>query len=247
MSQQKLLSVKPKTIHARRLQQLLLDYHDHRIRRAQHPLAQEIDTLGKWQVQRLKNTHAHLYQNPRYREALDFLLEDLYSPRQFMGRDADLERIFPKMVKLLPDHTLGVVANLVELNLLTQKLDEHLTTVFKQRYPQEELTGANYADCFRACGNLPSRKHQLHLINITGLQLEKYVKSRVLKYSLSLTEKPAKMAGLHRLHEFITKGFSAFLAMGGVSELLTQVMATENDLLERLVAGEPDPFAQPNI
>ena len=245
MSQQKLLSVKPKTAHARRLQQLMLDYHDHRIRRVQHPLAKEMDRVGKWQIQRLKTTHAPLYQNPRYRDGLDFLLEDLYSPGQFMGRDADLERVFPKMVKLLPDHVLGVVANLVELNLLTQTLDEHLTSIFTQRYPHQALTESNYADCFKACDNLQARKHQLHLINTTGLQLEKYVKSRVLKYSLNLTEKPAKMAGLHELHGFIIKGFNAFSAMGGVAELLMQIMATENTLLEQLFAGTPDPFSLP--
>jgi predicted nucleic acid-binding OB-fold protein len=242
MSKKKLLSVIPKSAHARRLQRLLLDYHHYRITRDSHPLTEAIDRLGKWQIKRLKNTYRHLYHEPRYHDALNFLLEDLYSPKQFVGRDTDLERIFPKMVKLVPDQTLGSVANLVELNLLTQKLDEHLATIINQTDQQQELTTDLYIRCFRDCNNLSARRHQLQLISTTGLQLEKYVRSHFLRFTLSLTAKPAEMAGLGQLHQFIIRGFEAFLAMGGINELLNQIIFRENEILERIFTGDSDPF-----
>jgi len=247
MSQNKLLSVKTKALHARRLQQLLLDYHDYRMERSDHPLAKLIDQIGKWQIQRLKLTHAELYRENRYHAALNFLLEDLYSPDNFVGRDTDLERVFPKMVKIVPDQALDAVANLVELNLLTQKLDEHLATVFDRKYPgvcliTDSLGKERYVQSFRECNNLPARQRQLQLISITGTQLERYVNSRLLSFSLSLTQKPAEMAGLGQLHHFIRRGFKAFLAMGGVNELLDQVISKETEILERIFADDPSPF-----
>ena len=242
MSQQKLLSVTPKTTHARRLQRLLLEYHEYRMSRDSHPLANVINEIGQWQIKRLKKTHRHLYEEPRYHLALDFLLEDLYSPGNFVGRDADLERIFPKMVKLVPDQALGAVANLVELNLLTQKLDEHLATMHSRQGMHNNISVASYVQSFRGCNNIAARRHQLELISATGLQLEKYVKSRLLKLSLNLTEKPAELAGLGQLHTFIQRGFKAFLAIGCVNELLDQVLSTESAIMERIFRGEADPF-----
>lgn len=247
MSKSKLLSVKPKSVHARRLQQLLLDYHSYRLDRADHPLAGLIDQIGEWQVQRLKQTHAKLYQEKRYHNALNFLLEDLYSPDNFVGRDADLERVFPKMVKIVPDQALDAVANLVELNLLTQKLDEHLAMVFSESKPRlcltnDSLSKERYTRSFRECNNLPARQRQLQLISITGTQLEKYVNSRLLSFSLSLTQKPAEMAGLGQLHQFIRRGFKAFKDMGGAADLINQIISRETEILERIFSNETSPF-----
>ncbi len=243
MSKEKLLSIQPKTAHSRRLQQLLLDYHDYRQQRDSHPLSDYIDYLGDWQVTRLKRSHHDLYQTPEYHDALEFLLKDLYSPKEFTRRDADLERIFPVMVKLVPDQALGTVANLIELNLLTQNLDEHMATVLKDEMAAGEITEESYAEAFRRCDNLAARQHQIYLIQNCGQELEKYVKSRFLSFSLAITEGPAEMAGLGQLHHFLSRGFRAFKAIGGVRPLLDKILLRESQILERIQAGLPQPFA----
>ncbi len=238
MSREKLLSVVPRSKHAKRLQQLMLEYHEFRLQRDAHPLADLLDGIGEWQINRLKTTHLHLYEEPRYHQALQFLLEDLYAPKRFIQRDADLERIFPKIVKLVPENALGTVANLVELNLLTQKLDEHLATLLRTAITSTSFEEIQYVQAFRACDNLAARKRQLQLIRITGLELERYVDSRLLAFSLAITETPAELAGLGQLHGFIRQGFSAFKTMGGVAELLDQVIQVEERLAEQIFAGE---------
>ena len=244
MSKEKLLSIEPKSAHARRAQQLMLEYHEYRQSKQDHPLSHTIERLGVWQINRLKSTHQSYYSDPRYQDALDFLLEDLYTPKQFLRRDADLERIFPKMVKLIPEQALGIVADLVELNLLTQKLDEHLATKLVELGCEETWSDTQYAEAFRLCDNIHSRQHQLHLIDSIGHQLEKYVSSRILNLSLTITQKPAEMAGLGQLHRFIQRGFSSFRTMKDVSELLKPVLAREAEMIEAFFAGRFDYLSQ---
>jgi len=242
MSKEKLLSIHPKTAHIRRLQQLLLDHHDYRLQRDAHPLSDFIDYLGDWQVIRLKRTHHDLYQTPQFHDALEFLLKDLYSSKEFTHRDTDLERIFPVMVKLVPDPALGTVANLIELNLLTQKLDEHMATILTDEMAVHEITEEAYAEAFRRCDNLTARQHQIGLIQRSGQELEKYVKSRFLSFSLAVTEGPAEMAGLGQLHQFLSRGLRAFKAIGGVKPLLDKIMQRESRILDRIQTGFPQPF-----
>ena len=243
MSKEKLLSIRPKTAHSRRLQQLLLDYHDYRLQRDAHPLSDFIDYLGDWQVTRLKRTHHDLYLTPQYHDALEFLLKDLYSPKEFTRRDTDLERIFPVMVKLVPDPALGTVANLIELNLLTQKLDEHMAGVLTGEMAVNEITEEAYAEAFRRCDNLTARQHQIFLIQSCGQELEKYVRSRFLSFSLGITEGPAEMAGLGQLHQFLSRGFRSFKAIGGVKPLLDKIMQRESQILDRIQNGFQQPFS----
>lgn len=245
MSKEKLLSVSPKSTNAKRLQQLLLEYHQYRNARDQNPLREYIDYLGDWQVTRLKRTHHDLYSNDRYHEALEFLLKDLYAPKDFTRRDADLERIFPVMIKLVPDSALKTVANLVELNLLTQKLDEHMAQILSNELSVDEITEASYLEAFHRTDSLQARKHQIRLIHKSGHDLEKYVKNRFLGFSLGITEGPAEMAGLGQLHNFISRGFKAFKEMGDVSLLLEIIVDRENYILEQIERKAEQPFDLP--
>ena len=242
MSKQKLLSVKAKSTGTRKLQSLLIDYHHFRQDRQASPLNSLVQKLEQWQTTRLKHTHQDLYQHPRYTQALDFLLQDLYSPTQFTRRDDDLERIFPVMVRMVPESALGTIAKLVELNLLTQRLDMALAAEMQNRLPSPEITESLYTSCFRSSHQLKDRQQQIDLVLTVGCELESYVNSRFLSFGLGVTESAANMAGLGQLHNFLTRGMAAFRSMGKVGPLLQTITERESDLMRRIHAGESTPF-----
>lgn len=245
MSKEKLLSVKPRSDVTRHLQSLLIDYHHFRMARRHSPLLEKVAELEQWQGNRLKHTHQDLYEHPRYREALDFLLHDLYTPTQFARRDDDLERIFPVMVKLVPESALGTVARLVELNLLTQRLDLAVTTAWQEHYGGAPLTESLYAQCFRESHSLADRLSQVDMVRNIGEELESYVRSRFLTISLGMTQGAANVAGLGQLHRFISRGMAAFRGMGKVSPLLETLSERETALMTRIHEGEDAPFGLP--
>lgn len=250
MYRYKLTQTQPRSANARHLQQLMLDYHDFRRERQDHPLGDAVEALGAWQADRLRRTHHDLYTSPRYREALDFLLDDLYSPRDFSRRDDDIDRIFPYLVKLLPESALHTLAQLVELNLISQKLDLAMTQwLARERDCSAEnmrlLTREGYAQAYRECGCIEQRRRQITLVDAVGRDLEHYVSNRSLRMALRMMERPAKMAGLGELYQFISDGVHAFRAMGGVNELLDRITEREIWIMEQMLTGNPVPLELP--
>ncbi|WP_250655256.1 FFLEELY motif protein [Alkalimarinus coralli] len=242
MSKEKLLNTKVRSDNAERLRQLLLDYHNFRYR-DDTSLEAEMEKLSHWQAERLKFTHQDLYQNPRYHEGLEFLLKDLYAPKEFTQRDDDLERIFPVAVKLLPDNLIYTVGLLVELNLLTQQLDHKLADVLFNQLNVNEITEESYCEAYRLCNNKSLRVHQTQLIANIGNDLDVYVRSRLVRLTLKMTRSPAEMAGLGNLHSFLRRGFSAFHQMGGVDELLELIISRESAILDDIYNDKPSPLS----
>ncbi len=251
MYRYKLTQTQTRSENARQLQKVMLAYHDFRQCWQDHPLTEAVEALGVWQAQRLRQTHRDLYETSRYREALDFLLEDLYSPRDFTRRDDDVERIFPYLVRLLPDSALLTLSQLVELNLLSQRLDlmmaEWLTGEWGFSVRDiERLSHDVYAAAYRACGHQPERQRQIELVDAVGRDLEKYVSNRSLRAALKMMQRPARMAGLEELYRFISEGVHAFRAMGGVDELLDTVTVREHWIMNEVISGKTLPARLPD-
>lgn len=231
---------------ASRLQRLLLAYHDFRQHKAAHPLVEHTFRVADWQAQRLKATHRDLYDHPGYRPGLEFLLTDLYAPAGMTRRDDNIDRVFPKMVKWLPDNLLDTFAGLVELNLVTQELDLELAELL-DRDPQllAELDSPAYCEAYRASQRLDDRSRQIELVAEVGQQLDRYVRNRTLGWLLSMAKTPAEMADLSDLHSFLHRGYSAFRKMDNVDRLIERLVWRERRVMEQILAGHPAPFELP--
>lgn len=247
MYRERLVATDVHTENAHRLKRLLLEYHDFRQHKARHPLQDETLRVAEWQAERLKNTHQDLYRHPDYHTGLEFLLTDLYAPAGMTRRDDNIDRVFPKMVKWLPDHLLATFAGLVELNLITQSLDLELAELLEQRGDRAEFLNEQlYCEVYRASSQLAIRKRQLALVAKTGQELDRYVRNRTLGWLLSMTQGPAEMAGLSDLHSFLHRGYSAFRKMDRVNELIERLISREQRVMENILAGHPFPFALPD-
>ncbi|MBW7471231.1 hypothetical protein QQF73_02560 [Marinobacter sp. M216] len=246
MYRERLVATEVSSDSARRLKRLLLEYHDFRQHKAAHPLLDDTFRVADWQAERLKATHRDLYDHPGYHTGLEFLLTDLYAPTAMTHRDDNIDRVFPKMVKWLPDHLLGTLAGLVELNLITQRLDLELTErIHRYQVAADALTVDDYCLAFRESEQLALRERQIGLVAEVGLQLDRYVRNRTLGWLLSMTRTPAEMAGLTDLHSFLHRGFSAFRKMDDVELLIDRLVTRERQVMENIVRGHPEPFRLP--
>jgi hypothetical protein len=227
---------------AKRLQNALLAYHDLQQSLTNSPLLPQRLALSAWQSRRLQMTHSDLHSDARFRNGLNFLFSDLYSPQDFSSRDSSLERIFPKMVKWLPESVLDTVAQLVELNHLTQWLDQQLTERLFAHSAAQEIRIDLYCDAYRRCDNRTDRERQVRQVCEAGLLLDRYARSTFLRYSLKISESAAEMAGLAALHQFLLKGFSAFHEMQDVERLMRTLEQRELAIMNRIHAEHPQPF-----
>lgn len=247
MYRQRLVETAVHTDNARQLQHWLLAYHDFRQHHSQHPLQSRSAQVAHWQAVRLKQTHHDLYQNPGYHQGLEFLLSDLYAPAGINGRDDNVDRVFPKMVKWLPDHQLRTLARLVELNLLTQQLDHNLASQLQiNQVNDTALKADDYCLAYCHADDRSERLRQIELISEVGHRLDRYVRNRTLGWLLSMSRGPADMAGLQDLHSFLHRGYSAFRRMDNVGKLIDRLVRREQQIMHNILAQQPQPFVLPD-
>ncbi|HEX6828157.1 MAG TPA: hypothetical protein VF104_04160 [Burkholderiales bacterium] len=208
-----------------------------------HPRGRLLQGLRRWQAQRLARTYADLLASERYRPAAEFFLTDLYGEKDFTRRDQDLERVYPSMVKLLPDAALRTIGQAVEVHVLTAELDRALCEVLAGELGVvDRLTESQYAEGFRRCANPRERRHQVDLIRCVGEDLDAVVAKPLVYQMLKLARKPARVAGFAELHDFLERGFNAFRHMGGGGEFLEAIVSRETRIMDRIFEGHPRPF-----
>lgn len=208
-------------------------------------LAGAVGRLRQWQAARLRNTYADLADDPRYAQAIAFFQSDLYGGGDFARRDADLLRVVPMMARLLPVGVIACVEQAVELNALSHELDRALLA----RLPRADsgFTVADYCRAYRRAGDFTARRRQIELIGAVGRALDRHVHKRMVRSSLALMRKPAHLAGLGALQEFLERGFDAFRTMRGADAFLAIIHERETALHDRIVTGSLDAFPDPTI
>ena len=193
--------------------------------------------LKQWQIKRLRATYADLLANDRYRAAAEFFLEELYGARDVDRRDAEAQKVAPKLASLLPARAVNALLLAVQLEVMAEHFDIEMA-----RTIELPVTEKNYAEVYRATGSQAERVRQIELAERIGKALEKLAKVPMLSTMLHMMKAPAAMWGLSHLHRFLQRGFDAFVGMRGAREFLQTTNRRELAINERLFAGDPDPF-----
>ena len=190
-----------------------------------------------WQGGRLARTHIDLVFEPRFSAAAKFFLGDLYGPTDIGAHIDDIRRVVPVMVRTLPESGLATVARAVELNALSEDLDGAMLEVIGEAV--DHLDNAAYAAAYAAVGRREDRRRQLDLIADLGAALDRLTHVRFIGAALKLMHKPAHLAGLGELQDFLERGYEAFGKMrGGAGEFVSIVMARERALSDALINGD---------
>ena len=215
----------------------------HAQRSADPRLAGALDRLSAWQARRLFDTYADLAREPRYAAAIAFIGNDLYGSGDFARRDADLARVVPAMGRLLPQSVIATVARAVELNALTHELDRAMIA----HLPADDrtITVADYCRAYRNAGEPALRTRQISLIGEVGHALDRYVRTPMIGAALAMMRKPAHVAGLGALQDFLERGLAAFRRMKGAREFLATIDEREKRINDAILAGDDAPFPPP--
>lgn len=192
--------------------------------------------LRDWQAARLSRTYADLLESPRYGATARFFLTDLYGPRDLTVHESAVGRLIPVMERLLPAVGLQTVADAVELNALSESLDAAMVSALGAA--ALALDAAGYAAAYRKVGRRGERERQIELICELGALLDGLTRLPFIGIALSIMRKPALLAGLGELQDFLERGYAAFRGMQGADEFLSIIGARERSLLQAIFADE---------
>jgi len=214
----------------------------HEERAASPELAAALDRLALWQSRRLNATYADLGKEPRYARAIVFFQTDLYGPGDFSRRDADLARVVPLMVRVLPGGVIATISDAMELFAMSRELDRALLEKLPPRAP---LSVGTYCAAYRSLANRGARERQIALLVAVGRALDRYVSKTLTRSALAAMRQPARVAGLSALQDFLERGFAAFRQMGSADEFLATVETRETALMNAIFDGDRAPFPEP--
>ncbi len=202
-------------------------------------LQEELQALQRWQAGRLERTYADLQERERYRPGVEFFLEELYTDKDYLPRDTQLERASPILKRMLPAQAQESMRMAVQLEVLSQELDGEMTRALGAGKAIDE---ESYAEAYRTVGRREDRERQIGFILEAGRDLERLVKLPMIYTLIRMSHGPAHLAGFGALHDFLEDGFRAFRAMGGAEEFLQTIEDRETRLMERIFAEHPQPF-----
>jgi len=211
--------------------------HERRVAAHDPAVARARLSLKQFQSRRMALTHADFLATPDTESAARFFLEDLYGTHDMTRRDADVERIIPTMEKMLPAAALSTIAEAVMLDALSERLDSAMADRLG-----ESFTAEDYAAAYVEVASRADRERQLDYVQSVGLSLCELVRIPLIGATLKMMRRPARMAKLGELHDFLERGFSAFKAMKAPQRFVETTLARERRIMQQLNAGAPAPF-----
>lgn len=200
--------------------------------------------LQKWQAERLTRTHADFLEDPRYEAVTRFFLTDLYGGLDLNELAREIERALPVATRLLPESVMRTSAVALELNALTGELDEAVTAMLFETMGCTEINEASVHQAYRNCQQHEARHRQLDLLAELGSGLDRYVRSRVIYATFRIAQRPARMAGLGSLYDFLGRGFEVMRPMGSAQDFINLFVSRERAIVDNIQAGKPDPYAR---
>jgi hypothetical protein len=208
----------------------------------------QLAMLRQWQTERLANTYNDLLANEQYRAACLFFLSDIYAPRDFSQRNHDAEHLYNLLSRFLPEVMLTLLADAIRINQLTSRLDHALLKVMVEDLEvKETITPPIYAQAYRLCNNYSERWEQIELATKILREAARGARNPIFAASLRLVRGPAQHAGWFELYDFLERGYLACKPMRKVEAFVETIEQREKEILERIFAGDDEPFVKNNL
>ena len=207
----------------------------------QPDLARALHTVKHVQAQRFAGTYQDLLRSESYAAAANFFLEELYSAKDYAERDAQFARIAGALQRTFPEQVVATAVALAELHHLTEELD--LAMALNWQLQPGLPTAQAYVLAWRAVGRREDRMWQLDTVLRIGQELGQLTRKPGLRLMLKMMRKPAQLAGLGSLQNFLESGFNHFADLarnnGAVSNFLDTVKTRESTWITRLFDAVP--------
>ena len=233
-------------------------------------LAASIKAIKQFQSSRLALSHADLLTHPRYGDAAKFFLFDLYGVKDFSQRDAELARVIPALQRFLPRAALSVIADAVQLDALSEQLDflvgqqlQKTVSAYSSDSGSNRLNSnvANVLGAAKAGVSLglkwplyraaycivdadaqsrAMRVTQMQLVMSIGLTLNGLVRKPLLGGLLKSMGPVAMAAGVGTMHDFLTRGFTAYKSMQDAQPFLQIIQSREQSMHDASVSSATD-------
>jgi hypothetical protein len=208
----------------------------------QAPLRAAVAAVKAFQAARFRNTYSDLLATERFRPAVLFFLNELYSDKDYSQRDAQFVRIAGPLERLFPESVVDTAVSMAELHAITERLDAAMARALLAMGTEAALDTACYVQAWKEVGHPDYREFQLATVLRVGQDLSQFTRKRGLRTLLRMMRPAARASGLGALQSFLEAGFDTFGAMtrqgDAAQEFLGFIQQREGILIDTLFSTE---------
>ncbi|MES2663869.1 MAG: hypothetical protein V4629_11270 [Pseudomonadota bacterium] len=207
---------------------------------AEQVLQFQVEALKNWQKQRLYRLYQDTFQDKGHREAVTFVIEDVYGGRDLAILAKEIRQALPIACRILPATLIEMAARAITLNALTAELDQELAThIFKNKLHSSHsievsLSDGEYAQALIQTNQVRARIEVLHGGIQLAQEIDKRLRARWLPVTFRMAKKPANMAGFNTLYKFLERSFSVLDQVPNIERLVTKISNKEEFHLKSL-------------
>lgn len=200
--------------------------------------------LKIFQNNRLEFTYKDLLEEKGMHAACRFFLDQLYCTHDVSTRDHQVERVLPKLEKLLPGGAVDTVRKVIYMDYLAELLDDEITSYINEKefYSDNELKEKSYIEAFRQQGQFDLRERQILLVREVGESLRKLMRLPFLRSLMKMTRGAAQKANLEDFHDFLSQGLDAFASLEKPALFFQLIQEREMSILEGIRQGTLSKF-----
>lgn len=200
--------------------------------------------LKIFQNNRLEFTYKDLLEDKGMHAACRFFLDQLYCTHDVSTRDHQVERVLPKLEKLLPGGAVDTVRKVIYMDYLAELLDDEITIYINEKefYSDNELKEKSYIEAFRQQGQFDLRERQILLVREVGESLRKLMRLPFLRSLMKMTRGAAQKANLEDFHDFLSQGLDAFASLEKPTLFFQLIQEREMSILEGIRQGTLSKF-----
>ncbi|TXH89029.1 MAG: hypothetical protein E6Q78_08455 [Rhodoferax sp.] len=206
------------------------------------PLRAAVAAIKAFQAARFRTTYTDLMSTERFRPAVLFFLNELYSDKDYTQRDAQFVRIAGPLERLFPESVVDTAVSMAELHAITERLDAAMARAVLAMGTDTALDTARYVQAWQSVGHPEYREFQLATVLRVGQDLTQFTRKRGLRTLLRMMRPAARASGLGALQSFLEAGFDTFGAMtqegNAAQEFLGFIQQREGILIDTLFSTD---------
>lgn len=197
-------------------------------------LYESYDRFTRWQLGYMLPFFSDLLGPEGYAEAVDFIVSDLAGVG-VSGRDRDIERAAPVIVRSLPKHPLETAAAAVELNARALEINLGICRgLLVDGELPAAITERDYCIACRKVSSYDECVDLVHLAADLGNTLKRLVRVPLIGGLLRTMRKPAHAAGFGALQEFLETGYVTFRRISDIDRFLELLRERMSEVFERI-------------
>jgi hypothetical protein len=199
-----------------------------------------LEAVQRYQVARMRVTHADLLRSPVYRPLCDFFLDDLYGAPDIAARAVALRSMTDIVKPILGRWMYEGARGLVELQTLSDTLDRRLAEQLLQDGASTSFGEAEFEDAYVRSDDDADRLRQIDLTTACNTFVHSLSQHSSAGRLLWLARRLSSLRRLESLFRTLERGYQSYRGIGDIRPFNEAMRAGERAYLDALYARRRD-------